>query len=505
MRRLEARTDTASCKVTLRDARTTIGIPMRKWFLVVLGSSAFVALAGCTTARAPDPSPAARDASSSLRASEASVDASASGTNPDASDGAPAPPAQLDPDGNDDRAAGSETTTALYEHATFTAVGKPPLGLSRICDLRAFGGKLYAAHANQPLGTDGATITTYRPEDAKTPFSVAFDWNRFGEPTKGGGGGQGFLRVHAIDGRLFVPDADPPYGGLGAVDYGTEGYVFISDRNGAFARARHPHAGLPGLPDSEGRAGASVLPRAYHVLDVVKFRGHLYASTGSVPPDARAWSGPSPGALHVAKPDLSRFTYALGFPSPYPGGVWRLTYLTRFRDKLYAGIQDYDGRSPFDYARFTLPEGHDVLSEADAVGKRVTALGAAFTLRWYTDHGTLYWIAGTHDGNISLRKTTDGETWDTVDLPQGVGRPTDIVRFRGHLVVLTERGLVALDVGLAPRVLATVASPDAGAVKKSPFGIDDILCAAPLAVLDDQLYAGGQRGAVLYRVDAAPE
>ncbi len=473
---------------------------MRKWLLAVVGSSTFLALVGCTTARAPDPIPA-KDASPSVLAFDARTDANAIAPAATASNDAPKPPPQRDPDGNDDATTGSDTTTALYERATFTAVGKPPLGLSRICDLRAFGGKLHAAHANQPLGTDGATITTYRPDDVKTPFSVAFDWNRFGEPTKGGGGGQGFLRVHAIDGRLFVPDADPPYGGLGAVDHGTEGYVFISDRNGAFARARYPHAGLPGLPDTEGRAGASVLPRAYHVLDVVKFRGHLYASTGSVPPDARAWSGPSPGALHVAKPDLSRFTYALGFPSPYPGGVWRLTYLTRFRDKLYAGIQDYDGRSPFDYAQFTLPEGHDVLSEADAVGKRVTDLGAAFTLRWYTDHGTLYWIAGTHDGAISLRKTTNGETWDTVDLPKGVGRPSDIVRFRGHLVVLAERGLVALDVGLAPRILATVSD----ATKKSPFGIDDILCAAPLAVLDDALYAGGQRGAVLYRVDPAPE
>jgi hypothetical protein len=94
------------------------------------------------------------------------------------------------------------------------------MALQRICDLTALGDALYASHANQPLGTDGATITRYQPDDAKRPFAVAFDWNRPGEPTKGGGAGQGFLRVHAIGGRLFVPDTDPPYAGFGIADPG---------------------------------------------------------------------------------------------------------------------------------------------------------------------------------------------------------------------------------------------------------------------------------------------
>ena len=34
------------------------------------------------------------------------------------------------------------------------------------------GDALYAAHAHQPLGSDGATITRYRPDGAK-PFTVA--------------------------------------------------------------------------------------------------------------------------------------------------------------------------------------------------------------------------------------------------------------------------------------------------------------------------------------------
>jgi hypothetical protein len=91
--------------------------------------------------------------------------------------------------------------------------------------------------------------------------------------------------------------------------------------------------------------------------------------------------------------------------------------MTRFRDRLYAGIQDYDGVSPDDYVVFTLPEGHDVLTERDAAGVRVTEHGAAWTLRWYADRGALYWIAGTAGGTVTLRKTTDGSTWQEIALP----------------------------------------------------------------------------------------
>ena len=232
-------------------------------------------------------------------------------------------------------------------------MGRPPLALRRICDLTPFHGALYAAHAIVPLDMDGATITRYDPH-AKEPFSVAFDWNRPGEPARNGGAGQGFLRVHAIGGRLFVPDADPPYNGFEITEPGTEGYVFVSDALGSFAPARAPHHRLPDAP-AEGRPGAGILPRAYHDIDVIRFRGRLYASTGSVPPGQRAWHGPAPGALHVAGDDLSRWIYAVDYPYPWKDGVWRLTYMVRFKGRLYAGIQDYDGTDPHDYVVFEPP------------------------------------------------------------------------------------------------------------------------------------------------------
>ena len=447
---------------------------------------------------------------------------------------------QLDEDGNDDPedpGQGGAPSSGRFEK-----VGTPPLALTRICDLTPFSGALYAAHANQPLGTDGATITRYRKDGTK-PFGVAFDWNRPGEPTKGGGGGQGFLRVHAIGGRLFVADADPPYNGLGLVEYGTEGYVFVSDRDGGFAPPRAPHYRPPGAPDllsEDGRAGAGVLPRAYHVIDVVKFRGGLYASTGSVPPKERAWHGPSPGALHRASDDGSRWTYEVDYPHPWLDGVWRLTFLVRFRDRLYAGIQDYDGRETNDYVYFapererragtgtgTLREAGvalaPILHQADAHGVRVTRGGAAGTLRWWVDTkvvpARLYWLAWSRDTGVTLRVTTDGDGWAAIALPADAGRPTDVTRFRDSVVVLTENGLYKLGGtavdgaagvdahdGVADATATAIARVDEGdggapaKGKKSPFEVSDFFCVAPMAVFDNELYAGGQRGGTLYRL-----
>jgi hypothetical protein len=402
---------------------------------------------------------------------------------------------QLDPDGDDDPAP-EQSAGSPPAAMRFVRVGAPPLALQRICDLTPLGDALYAAHARQPLGTDGATISRYKPANERRPFAVAFDWNRPGEPTRGGGAGQGFLRVHAVDGRLFVPDTDPPYAGFGLADRGTEGYVFVSDASGGFAAAVAPGHRPPASPSpgADGHAGASILPRAYHVIDTIRFRGRLYASTGSVPPGERAWSGPSPGALHVAESSWARWTYEIDYPWPWQNGVWRLTFLVRFHDRLYAGIQDYDGREPNDYVLFTPPLEAPSIDHEHVRGVRVTQQGAALTLRWYAEGGRLWWIALEKTGAVALRVTSDGDTWRTVPLPEEAGRPTDVTRYRGALVALTERGLWRIDLD-PPLELARVEE------KRSPFAIDDAFCAAPLAVFRGDLYAGDQRSGSLWRIE----
>jgi len=445
----------------------------------------FAALA-CIAAACTPPGATRATPSATAGADAAVADADANAADAGA-DAIEAGRAQIDPDGDDDPAdpgSGAAPATGRFE-----LVGKPPLALKRICDLTVLGDALYAAHAIQPLGVDGATITRYRPRDAK-PFSVAFDWNRFGEPTTGGGAGQGFLRVHAIHGRLFVPDADPPYGGFGISEPGTEGFVFVSDGSGAFAPARPPGHRPPLPPD--GGAGAGVLPRAYHVLDAIEFRGRMYASTGSVPPKERAWNGPSPGALHVASADLSRWTYEVDYPYPWPrGGVWRLGFMVRFRDRLYAGIQDYDGFDAHDYVYFAPSSESTKIARDDVHPVSVSGTQGTLTLRWYADRGKLYWIAWHRGDGVALRVTDDGDHWRTIALPEGSGAPTDVVRFRDALVVLTTRGLYRIDVDPIARI-AEIAD------KKSPFVVDDAFCAAPLAVFENELYAGGQRDGSLY-------
>jgi hypothetical protein len=414
----------------------------------------------------------------------------------------PPPPPQLDPDGNDDPSdvgTGSAPTSGRFER-----VGTPPLALQRICDLRPFGDSLYAAHANQPLGTDGATVTRYTPIDnpvdagrARSPFHVAFDWNRPGQPAEGGGAGQGFLRVRNLGGRLFVPDADPPYDGFGYADRGTEGYVFISDSAGAFAKATGEKFHPPGSPKPDGGAGAAVVPRAYHDLDVIRFRGRYYVSTGAVPPTERAWRGASPGALLVANESLSRFTYEVDYPFPWKNGVWRLGFMVRFKDRLYAGIQDYDGREPNDYVVFTPAPEATRIEHDDVHPKRVTATGTAQTLRWYADGGRLYWITLSRTGGEgALRVSDDGDTWREIALPEDAGRPTDVTRFRDALMVMTERGLLRLD-GEAHETAVWVAKVTE---TKTPFVLGDFFCSAPIAVFRNQLYAGGQRNGALYRL-----
>ena len=79
-------------------------------------------------------------------------------------------------------------------------------------------------------------------------------------------------------------------------------------------------------------------------------------------------------------------------------------------------------------------------------------------------------------------------------LPTDLGVPTDIMRYRGALVVQMSRGLVRL-ADSEPGYTVLSRTTD----KKSPFELDDSFCAAPLAVFQGALYAGGQRDGALFR------
>lgn len=394
---------------------------------------------------------------------------------------------QLEPDGNDEVA---EPEVALPEPAHFEPVGRHWAALQRICDFAALDGALYMAHATKPLGLGGASITRYVPE-AKPPFSLAFNWNREGEPERGGAGGQGFLRVRQIEGRLYVPDADPPYLGLGLAT-GIEGYLFASDQHGAFAGARNP-GHLPPRPATQERPGAFVLPGVLHGFDVIRFRGKLYASSSAaIPPNGNAKS--SPGTLLTPGAEPGPWQVAFSYAGAPGEDSVRLSYMTRFRDRLYVAISPLYGFDEHDFLVIAPPRDATSFSSSDAKAVQVTPGGGAHTLRWFTDRGRLYWIAIARRG-VSLYVSDDGEQFRALALPSEAGAPSDLLRSGEHLLLLAERGLYELS-GETFRLRARITDAE------TPFKVDDGYCAAPLAVFRGNLYAGDQQRGKLWKLVA---
>jgi len=399
---------------------------------------------------------------------------------------AKAEPSQLDPDGNDEEAV---TGVVVPELGHFEKVGRHWAALQRVCDFAVLGNALYLAHATQPLGLGGASVTRYAPQD-KQPFSLAFNWNREGEPERGGGAGQGFLRLRQLDGRLYVPDADPPYLGLGMAT-GIEGYVFVSDKTGAFSAARMP-GHLPPRAATSARSGTVVLPGGLHDFDVIRYRGKLYASTSAaIPPNGNAKTSPgtllTPNAKESA-PWQVAFTYA---GAPGEESV-RLGYMVRYRDRLYVAISPLYGLDRHDFLVISPPRERATFDSADA--RAVTVLGGTHTLRWYADAGRLYWITIDSNG-VELRATDDGEHFRLLALPPGAGHPSDILRVGSQLVVLAEHGLYEL---LDDRFVLRAPISDA----KTPFKVDDGYCAPPLVAFQGSLYVGDQVRGNLWKLVA---
>lgn len=435
---------------------------------------------------APPPSPSAPPAPAPS-ASASAPSASASATPPKAP--VPAKPKQLDEDGNDEVAAPALT---LPERPRLTKVGRHWSALQRICDFAVRDGVLFMAHATSPLGYTGATITRYDPKQ-KEPFALVFDWNRPGEPEQGGAGGQGFLRIRDIEGRFYVPDADPPYLGLG-VAFGVEGYVFTSSASSRFEPVGRPGHRPPRAPSAE-RGGSILLPGAIHVFDVIRFRGKRYASSGAVVPP-KATASRSPGVLFVEGDKPDRWDVAYSYDGARGEAAVRLGYMTRFKDRLYVAVSPLYGIDRHDYVVLSPPKDATALAPEHARAVQVTDSGGAHTVRWFADRERLYWITVGGDGG-ELRVTEDGDQWTRVALPADAGAPTDLLRVGERLLVMAERALLELGAN-GPLVLARVED------KKSPFALNDAYCAAPLTAFEGRVFVGDQRRGALWTLEASP-
>jgi hypothetical protein len=447
-----------------------------------LAAFAVLALAAC--AGAPKPGATEAPTAPAPSAPGAAIPLLADVTLPPVS-GAP------DPDGVDD--GGPFTLDAFPANAALVfeaSPAPPPPAHPRVCDLRGLAGGLFVSHAEHPIDEDGARIHRYDPKTRT--WTLAFDWDRGTAPGDVAGvGGQGLTRLRIEDGRLVATDSDAPMlGGFHFTMAGFEGYLFVSDAQGVFS---------PLGPDSAPPADAIVIPFAFHVFDVIHFRGALVASggTASLTRESNERAGPYPGAIYAGRPGASTMLprFALGTAG---AGVQRVTYLARFGGRLYMGFQNNERRARYDLA--VLSGAPDDVHTAPPVLARVTEDGGWLTRRLAAGDGTLYWIAAGYGGRdarpATLYASRDGRRFARVALPEGAGDPQDLVVVGTTRWLLTTRGLLRADD--ASDHFGRVADAPEG----DPFGAYDAFCSAPLTVFAGRLWAGSTRDGRVFSLRA---
>jgi hypothetical protein len=305
-------------------------------------------------------------------------------------------------------------------------------------------------------------------------------------------GGQGITRLRAIDDRLWATDSDAPlYGGFGLTGAPFEDYVFTSDRDGAFS----PPAPAQGPP-----ANTRVLPLAFHVFDVIRYRGAVVATGGTI---ARSLLEDRPlrGTRYPAGVFAGRITDDLLTPrftlgEGEPVGVVRGTYMHRFGGRLYIGLHNNERRVRWDLAVLT----GDPLDPAtpDPVLARVTPDGGWLTRRMASAGGALYWIASGYRRDSrggALFASADGRAFTRVALPANAGAPQDMAVVGDVRYLLTTAGLYRAGPADGERYTRIAAAPPG-----DPFGAFDSFCSAPLAGYADALWAGSTRDGAVYRV-----
>ncbi|MBZ0137694.1 MAG: hypothetical protein K8I27_15115 [Planctomycetes bacterium] len=128
----------------------------------------------------------------------------------------------------------------LPSSVSMTDLGAVPNGMMALSDMVEFGGKLFIAASQNPLGSPfGAGVYRY---DSVTNQITAAHYDS---------GSQGFLRLKVFDNKLYAPDGDP--NGL------TPGHVYI-------------------WSTGTGTPLQTTVTNAVHNFDVVKYNNELYVS-----------------------------------------------------------------------------------------------------------------------------------------------------------------------------------------------------------------------------------
>ena len=373
-------------------------------------------------------------------------------------------------DGEDD---GARPWAGFAGPVHFEALDTPPdTAHPVVCDLVGFSSALYVSHATDVIDRTGARVHRYDPTlPAGQRWSLAFDYDQPGRH----GGGQGFPRVRAIGGRVLAVDGDSTSAGFfGVSDEWLETYVFRSDYQGQF-QAIGPQRRAP--------AGLLAAPMAFHLFDIIDYRGLLVVSGGTMDGRRRY-----PAGLWLGTGDdrvLER-RHVMG----HGHGVVRSTYMHRYRGRLYIGFQNNEKRVPFDLA---VIEG-DPATHAPRLA-RATEHGGWMTRRFASGKGVLYWVASAKSKGrpASLFVSNDGIEFSQVDLPVSAGVPQDVVVSDRGAYVLTTKGLY---LGNRTGPYAQVAPAPPG----DPFGHFEEFCSAPMAQFGEHLVAGSTRDGRVYAI-----
>jgi hypothetical protein len=311
--------------------------------------------------------------------------------------------------------------------------GRPDPTHAVLTDLEVFGNALYVASAVRPLALPGAAI--WRTEDGRSFTPVAL------RPE-----GEGFLRLRAIDGALYAPEADPRGLGEGRILRSEDGRSFRSERVADVA----------------------------HSFDVALHEGALVSAGAGM--DAR-------GVLHRRTPD--------GWVPAAVVPALRAHFMATQGGSLFVGLIAPEGSA--DFVRFRGAVGEEAGEPLQAVP------GEPVTTRWYvTRAGRIYW-SHYANGEDRVLTSVDGQRWQSV--PGLRGRfVSDFAEEGGVLYALAGRGLFG-KIGEAPFELVAEA-PARGTF--GPIRVDDthrsLDGSASLAAWRGTLWAGSSRDGRLYRL-----
>ncbi len=294
----------------------------------------------------------------------------------------------------------------------------------QVTDLASTPRGLAVAASIDALGVDGAALARW---DGRT-LTTLLTWS-----------GQGFLRVHAWGDRLVVPDADAPFQVLPfAFDLDVDGYVFISDAEGAITDRQRV-----------------VLPAVYHVFDVARLAsGRLVASTGAYRPEEIPYRARvAPAALFGDDGDGRPWRRLLVRPRGEVEGVHRYVYLLALPDGGLLASVEWNGLPGL--VRIDDLEGDVRVTAAQNLG--------AFVLRMALWRGAVWVITG-FSYDLALSRSDDGgRSFRRVDTP---AMPQSLAPDGDTLWMLGDGGLYRTNDGVhfeakAPRVEALVhrASP----------------------------------------------